>query len=112
MRRAGARSGGPGRTAAAVNPGGVRALARDPEILILDEATSSVDTHTELLIQDALRVLLRGARIDFANPASQGYQQLYYYSLDATDKALEFESVDEHSHPSQLAWSSPSKVPR
>jgi ATP-binding cassette subfamily B protein len=37
-----------------------RALAFDPTILILDEATSSVDTETELLIQDALRVLLQG----------------------------------------------------
>ena len=37
-----------------------RALAFDPPILILDEATSSVDTATELLIQDALRELLRG----------------------------------------------------
>lgn len=37
-----------------------RALARDPRILILDEATSSVDTETEQLIQDALRVLLTG----------------------------------------------------
>ena len=36
-----------------------RALAFDPKILILDEATSSVDTATELLIQDALRELLR-----------------------------------------------------
>jgi ATP-binding cassette subfamily B protein len=36
-----------------------RALARDPRILVLDEATSSVDTHTETLIQDALRRLMR-----------------------------------------------------
>lgn len=31
-----------------------RVLAADPEILVLDEATASVDTETELLIQDAL----------------------------------------------------------
>ena len=37
-----------------------RALAFDPDILILDEATSSVDTETELLIRDALRVLMAG----------------------------------------------------
>jgi ATP-binding cassette subfamily B multidrug efflux pump len=37
-----------------------RALAHDPKVLILDEATSSVDTETEQLIQGALRVLLRG----------------------------------------------------
>ena len=37
-----------------------RALAFDPAILILDEATSSVDTETELLIRDALRVLMAG----------------------------------------------------
>ena len=37
-----------------------RALAFDPRILILDEATSSVDTETELLIRDALDKLLAG----------------------------------------------------
>jgi ABC-type multidrug transport system fused ATPase/permease subunit len=37
-----------------------RALAFDPQILILDEATSSIDTETELLIRDALRVLMAG----------------------------------------------------
>jgi len=37
-----------------------RAILCDPRILILDEATSSVDTRTELLIQAALDKLLRG----------------------------------------------------
>jgi ATP-binding cassette subfamily B protein len=37
-----------------------RALAFDPRALILDEATSSVDTETELLIRDALKVVMRG----------------------------------------------------
>jgi ATP-binding cassette subfamily B multidrug efflux pump len=37
-----------------------RALAFDPAILVLDEATSSVDTETELLIRDALHVLMAG----------------------------------------------------
>lgn len=37
-----------------------RALAFDPRVLILDEATSSIDTETEQLIQKALRRLLAG----------------------------------------------------
>jgi ATP-binding cassette, subfamily B, multidrug efflux pump len=37
-----------------------RALAFNPRVLILDEATSSVDTETELLIRDALHVLMGG----------------------------------------------------
>jgi len=37
-----------------------RALIADPRILVLDEATSSVDTATEKLIQQALDVLMRG----------------------------------------------------
>jgi ATP-binding cassette, subfamily B, multidrug efflux pump len=37
-----------------------RALAYDPKILVLDEATSSIDTETELLIRDALAKLMAG----------------------------------------------------
>jgi len=37
-----------------------RALVYDPRILVLDEATSSVDTETEYLVQDALRKFMQG----------------------------------------------------
>jgi subfamily B ATP-binding cassette protein MsbA len=37
-----------------------RAILRDPRILILDEATSSLDSHSELLIEAALDALLAG----------------------------------------------------
>ncbi len=37
-----------------------RALACDPRILIMDEATSSIDTETEILIRDAVETLLEG----------------------------------------------------
>lgn len=37
-----------------------RVLASDPEILVLDEATSSIDTGTELIIQEALHKLTEG----------------------------------------------------
>jgi ATP-binding cassette subfamily B multidrug efflux pump len=37
-----------------------RALLANPRILILDEATSSIDTQTEILVQRALRRLLAG----------------------------------------------------
>ncbi len=37
-----------------------RAIASDPEIMILDEATSNVDTHTEVLIQRAMARLMKG----------------------------------------------------
>lgn len=37
-----------------------RAILSDPNMLILDEATSSVDTHTEVLIQKAMAELMKG----------------------------------------------------
>lgn len=37
-----------------------RALAYDPAVLILDEATSNIDTQTEILIQDAVEKLMKG----------------------------------------------------
>lgn len=37
-----------------------RAIVSDPRILILDEATANIDTHTEVLIQDALKRVLKG----------------------------------------------------
>lgn len=37
-----------------------RTLAHRPNILVLDEATSSIDTDTELLIQDAMETLMEG----------------------------------------------------
>ncbi len=40
-----------------------RAFARDPQILILDEATASMDPFTERLIQTALKVLLHGRTV-------------------------------------------------
>ena len=42
-----------------------RALAFNPNVLVLDEATSSVDTETERLIRDALRVLLDAGPIGY-----------------------------------------------
>ena len=38
----------------------VRALVYDPKIIVLDEATSSVDTETEELIQNAIQKLMQG----------------------------------------------------
>lgn len=37
-----------------------RALAKEPRVLILDEATSSIDSETEYLIQDAIRKIMQG----------------------------------------------------
>jgi ATP-binding cassette subfamily B protein len=38
----------------------VRAMVHDPKIIVLDEATSSVDSESESLIQQAIAVLMQG----------------------------------------------------
>ena len=60
-----------------------RALIADPRILILDEATSSVDPYTELIIQDALRKLFKG-RTSFviAHRLSTGRRADRIYVMD------------------------------
>ena len=37
-----------------------RAILKDPQILILDEATSSVDTRLEKMLQDAMQKVMKG----------------------------------------------------
>ena len=60
-----------------------RALLVDPRILILDEATSSVDTITEILIQEALQRLLAGrAAIVIAHRLSTVRNADWIYIID------------------------------
>jgi hypothetical protein len=70
-----------------------RRIVRIEPLDLFPELTRAYDT----LDDKRPRVLLRGVRIDFANPAVPGIQQLYYFGLDATDKALEY-------YPDFLAW--------
>ena len=53
-----------------------RALLYDPRILILDEATSSVDTESEKLIQDALHADHQGPHDHRHRPPAQHAEEL------------------------------------
>jgi hypothetical protein len=70
-----------------------RRIVRIEPLDLFPELTQSYDAP------DAKRprVRLRAVRIEFNNPGTPGTQQLYYVSLDATDKALEF-------YPDFLTW--------
>jgi hypothetical protein len=70
-----------------------RRIVRIERLDLFPNLTHSYDTP------DAKRprVLMRAVRIEFINPKSTGTQQLYYVSLDATDKALEF-------YPDFMTW--------
>jgi hypothetical protein len=70
-----------------------RRIVRIEPLDLFPELTQSYDAP------DAKRprVMMRAVRIEFAAPNAPGTQQLYYVSLDATDKALEY-------YPEFLTW--------
>ena len=75
-----------------------RALLADPKILILDEATSSVDTRLELLIQKAMKNLMKG-RTSFVIAHRLS-------TIQEADKILvlkEGQIIDQGNHESLLA---------
>ena len=63
-----------------------RAILADPKILILDEATSSVDTRTELLIQKAMDNLMEAfcETIPFPNSSKIRYSSSFTGNLAPT----------------------------
>ncbi len=63
-----------------------RRIVRIEPIDLFPELTKAYDTPDG----NRPRVTMRGVRIEFSNPTAPGVQQLYYFSLDATDKALEY----------------------
>jgi ABC-type multidrug transport system fused ATPase/permease subunit len=77
-----------------------RALITDPKILILDEATSSVDPYTETLIQDALNKAREGrTTIIIAHRLSTIKNANHIIVLDAEKKGI----IEQGKHESLLA---------
>ena len=70
-----------------------RRIVRIEPIDLFPELTKAYDTPEG----KRPRMLLRGVRLEFANPNTPGVQQLYYFSLDASDRALDY-------YPEFLNW--------
>jgi len=78
-----------------------RTLLADPRILILDEATSSIDTQTEQLVQEGLQALLKG-RTSFiiAHRLStiKNCRILYIMDGNIVESGTHQELLDKHGH--------------
>jgi len=86
-----------------------RALIADPSILVLDEATSSIDTVTELKIQEALQRLMKG-RTSFVvahrlNTIQQADQILVLQEGKLIERGTHQELLNDHGFYADLFYS-------
>ena len=72
-----------------------RVLAADPEVLVLDEATASIDTETELLIQDGLEKLMADRTAILIAHRLQTIQQADKILVLQSGKVIEYGSQME-----------------
>ncbi|MBT6892080.1 MAG: ABC transporter ATP-binding protein [Gammaproteobacteria bacterium] len=72
-----------------------RVLAADPEVLVLDEATASIDTETELLIQDGLEKLMADRTAILIAHRLQTIQQADKIMVLQSGKVIEYGSQME-----------------
>ena len=72
-----------------------RVLAADPEVLVLDEATASIDTETELLIQDGLEKLMADRTAILIAHRLQTIQQADKILVLQSGKVIEYGSPPE-----------------